>query len=219
MRGDTALAPAPLRHFVSIHAPRVRGDLQVLPSCLLDCVSIHAPRVRGDRSSGSAARHSSFNSRPSCEGRRRIGADRANVFGFNSRPSCEGRPIFASLTVTARVSIHAPRVRGDSRRERGARCAAVSIHAPRVRGDRRVPRGRELKRVSIHAPRVRGDLVDYATRGGSRFNSRPSCEGRPPQCEFTDGLHVSIHAPRVRGDLPEDKIAAIEAAFQFTPLV
>ena len=80
-----------------------------------------------------------------------------------------------------KVSIHAPRMRGDaypaSARLRGD---AVSIHAPRMRGDLVAADLLVKALVSIHAPRMRGDFsIIYSRKAG---------------------WAVSIHAPRMRGD-------------------
>ena len=59
------------------------------------------------------------------------------------------------------------------------RGAPVSIHAPHARGDQELLRGLRGLRVSIHAPHARGDrLAPRRLRRRSRFNPRPSCEGR-----------------------------------------
>ena len=86
------------------------------------------------------------------------------------------------------------------------------------------PRSRFFGDVSIHAPHARGDLkYSVSSVFNGRFNSRPSCEGRPALqmienarvgFQFTPlmrgatmllygqrvGMVVSIHAPHARGD-------------------
>ena len=114
-----------------------------------------------------------FNSRPSCEGRPAHRGGRKPDSSFNSRPSCEGRPTHKAMLESAWFQF-TPLVRG-------------ATPAPFVRLD---------YSVSIHAPRARGDWSRARSSTRSRFNSRPSCEGR----------HVGQHLR-----------AAVR--FQFTPLV
>ena len=119
--------------------------------------------------------------------------------------------------------------------------ARVSIHAPRARGDAAAARYAADDNVSIHAPRARGDKVGSQRVNQIRcFNSRPSCEGRHSldvlQHLFIVSIHaprargddraiplgslipVSIHAPRARGDERNTKTLEVQM-FQFTPLV
>ena len=56
-----------------------------------------------------------------------------------------------------KVSIHAPRARGDVAPPARPVHARVSIHAPRARGDADLKSTKEGSKVSIHAPRARGD--------------------------------------------------------------
>ena len=147
---------------VSIHAPRMRGDGGVpepVPGGVV--VSIHAPRMRGDGSRAcrlslqpcfnprpshegrpyhpgvNSDVTSGFNPRPSHEGRRSgVVAFRPLAPRFNPRPSHEGRPgCTRSSSIGARVSIHAPRMRGDAKARHLRVRNPVSIHAPRMRGD------------------------------------------------------------------------------------
>ena len=56
----------------------------------------------------------SFNSRPSCDGRPRLGVRFALHDSFNSRPSCDGRPFRrVRVKVDIIVSIHARLATGD----------------------------------------------------------------------------------------------------------
>ena len=76
-------------------------------------VSIHAPRARGDLPFLRAAYPGQFQFTPLVRGATLI-QDNSNVpRGFNSRPSCEGRLNAKSIWDSVRVSIHAPRARGD----------------------------------------------------------------------------------------------------------
>ena len=136
---------------------------------------------------------------------------------FNSRPSCEGRRSLCWQGFAHQVSIHAPRVRGDSlvvprrlcssfnsrpscegrRPLDGVRRGVLGFNSrPSCEGRHSQPVEKLESQVSIHAPRVRGDATSSCASCAMRFNSRPSCEGR------------HLRAPRSR-----------RAAFQFTPLV
>ena len=120
---------------------------------------------------------------------------------FNSRPSCEGRREKLARLPVVYVSIHAPRARGDTQSKGLTAFVVVSIHAPRARGDHFSP-PREKQAAFQFTPLVRGATcapprADPTTR---RFNSRPSCEGRPSSGAADVLAGVSIHAPRARGD-------------------
>ena len=100
------------------------------------------------------------------------------------------------------ISIHSPRMRGDSavgthdaRRADfnplpshegrlaidpiGSDILDISIHSPRMRGDDRDAVPVRLQVISIHSPRMRGD----STRNGAATS-----------------VSISIHSPRMRGD-------------------
>ena len=148
-------------------------------------VSIHAPHARGDNTPYGPV----------------IG-----VSSFNPRPSCEGRPVFyAVLHVAVVVSIHAPHARGDVRGRRRGRGRPVSIHAPHARGDP-APRARGVPRqkfqstplmrgataapghavperlVSIHAPHARGDRIAASASARFPFQSTPLMRGATARC-------------------------------------
>ena len=100
------------------------------------------------------------------------------------------------------VSIHAPRARGDPPDKVAPQKWRVSIHAPRARGDRPRPGRRDMRKFQF-TPLVRGATHPASDTGSSsRFNSRPSCEGRHKHLEPHSRRYVSIHAPRARGDWP-----------------
>ena len=62
-------------------------------------------------------------------------------------------------------------------------------------------------------------VVGAAIRDRRGFNSRPSCEGRHPIIlRSPQQTEVSIHAPRVRGDWKQ-VVGMFPRGFQFTPLV
>ena len=159
-------------------------------------ISIHAPRVRGDLTPSNFSQETKdFNPRPSCEGRPSSGLPSLRTANFNPRPSCEGRLYSFALVVMRLISIHAPRVRGDTmdyasflfcsdfnprpscegRRRAVLRSMAtrISIHAPRVRGDREVKQRFQNRDISIHAPRVRGDSAFPSTVILGLFQSTP----------------------------------------------
>ena len=71
MRGATGIHGFSVNgDFVSIHAPHARGDISQLVVIPVMYVSIHAPHARGDTMIVFGLFvQSSFNPRPSCEGR------------------------------------------------------------------------------------------------------------------------------------------------------
>ncbi len=84
------------------------------------------------------------------------------------------------LHISHFVSIHAPRVGGDTDPGVYASVQVVSIHAPPCGGRPVIPNHREgVLVVSIHAP-VWGRRTSKADcRGWKRFQSTPPCGGRP----------------------------------------
>ncbi len=83
----------------------------------VSCVSIHAPRVGGDRSlMGDNTHRTSFNPRPPRGGRPDFDQVYAYfTYRFNPRPPRGGRPPHIGRIEAHRiVSIHAPRVGGDT---------------------------------------------------------------------------------------------------------
>ena len=106
------------------------------------------------------------------------------------------------MGLQGKISIHSPRVRGDTRTRlppswpsnfyplpsgegrHGSTVGAaegigISIHSPRVRGDSMIIRDQRGAIISIHSPRVRGDQAQF-------FHHKKTM--------------ISIHSPRVRGD-------------------
>ncbi len=228
MRGATVLGlGASPSVEVSIHAPHARGDKDIASYFNVTLVSIHAPHARGDRSSASPrCGSSSFNPRPSCEGRReRAVADAERPAVSIHAPHARGDLRGLARPASEPVSIHAPHARGDDEGAVGHRPVQVSIHAPHARGDGTAYYLPDRSNVSIHAPHARGD-VRHATCDSlsAGFNPRPSCEGRPERTNKYMASHmfqstplmrgatcsvmvfilwvgVSIHAPHARGDL------------------
>ena len=180
--------------------PLVRGATSItfIEPCFL--VSIHAPRARGDQGFARLRRGNRFQFTPLVRGATSRRYAENSLRSFNSRPSCEGRRIFNPEWIKTVVSIHAPRARGDQtgmvRQDfqrfqftplvRGATADRINWLVPIF--------------VSIHAPRARGDRTWLYYRVFQCFNSRPSCEGRPTDSVTSSLTIVSIHAPRARGD-------------------
>ena len=97
---------------------------------------------------------------------------------FNSRPSCEGRPVLVVSVGFDDVSIHAPRARGDRRMAKSTTGSQFQF-TPLVRGA--TPRSTSpLRSARFNSrPSCEGRPVTRCVRPLSRgFNSRPSCEGR-----------------------------------------
>ncbi len=168
-------------------------------------ISIHAPRVGGDP--GQVRRHNGrrhFNPRPPCGGRQMLKLSDIFLRRFQSTPPVWGATLDTQANgVLIYISIHAPRVGGDTTRSHfkgwqkyfnprppcggrlEERAAFSSIgpfqSTPPVWGATTGPcsmfRGRG---ISIHAPRVGGDLALLPLR--------------------FQGATISIHAPRVGGD-------------------
>ncbi len=170
-------------------------------------ISIHAPRVGGDLSSPVPVRAlRDFNPRPPCGGRHGKRVAKTDGKLFQSTPPVWGATAARRYgTFDRGISIHAPRVGGDTlffegdaiaeafqstppvwgateRVVRRGSHGRISIHAPRVGGDFVAPRDNvRLTVISIHAPRVGGD--ERIVRGIFillYFNPRPPCGGRPP---------------------------------------
>ena len=118
------------------------------------------------------------------------------------------------------VSIHARHATGDAyRREIVRLYGGVSIHARHATGDVFNLDQIEGLSVSIHARHATGDFHLRRTRLGSpRFNSRPSCDGRPV---LLDGhgalLDVSIHARHATGDIYYEKCRRRDDSFNSRP--
>ena len=102
---------------------------------------------------------------------------------FNPRSPCGERQRidYIAFRLSA-ISIHAPRVGSDIRRDAGDKNEKnISIHAPRVGSDLSRVSCRCAATISIHAPRVGSD---QAILGG-----------------FAAAVIISIHAPRVGSDI------------------
>ena len=149
------------RTFLFQSTPSVwRATVRDLEGEYIEVISIHALRVEGDAwPSWSAATSGNFNPRPPCGGRRVHVLYVPTHNQFQSTPSVWRATLRAQvLPAPLRISIHALRVEGDTRK--GGLFmpyADISIHALRVEGDSRtssIPRKRPY------------------------FNPRPPCGGR-----------------------------------------
>ena len=194
---------------ISIHAPRVGGDPKG-PRRYggRGRISIHAPRVGGDANFRECRRQNvlfqstppvwgatipasvrcfcdlRFQSTPPVWGATRdLGDGHVPVTYFNPRPPCGGRPTSApAQEPEINISIHAPRVGGDSR---WGPCIPPTRHFnPRPPCGGRLPQDvvRLIQQgISIHAPRVGGDCTPTPSQPSRNyFNPRPPCGGRLP---------------------------------------
>ena len=150
---------------ISIHAPRVGRDYEYCVQNVRAVISIHAPRVGRDgrtdnphftvlpfqstrpvwgattRSASLLRRAKNFNPRAPCGARRRS-KRRTTWFSmnFNPRAPCGARHVLAALVhASFEISIHAPRVGRDRRRQaRGVLPAHFNPRAPCGARHRRV---------------------------------------------------------------------------------
>ena len=104
------------------------------------------------------ARTVCFNSRPSCDGRPNVRTPRSWKWRFNSRPSCDGRPASSRVVVSS---------------------AAVSIHARHATGDLNDEAARLYPSFQFTPVMRRATREVRMPSWPDRFNSRPSCDGRP----------------------------------------
>ncbi len=102
------------------------------------CVSIHAPHARGDSISFFDLNYElTFQSTPLMRGATSNPTACADArSSFNPRPSCEGRRLAESVSSTSDKFQSTPLMRGATRGwGRAGTCVRVSIHAPHARGD------------------------------------------------------------------------------------
>ena len=210
------------KKLVSIHAPHARGD-KTLVMVIQTILFQFTPLMRGATGSeASSIRRTCFNSRPSCEGRHAVAGvlllahvsihaphargdqEQQEQFlehMFQFTPLMRGATSYAFYEIIRKVvSIHAPHARGDLCSSRFVASRSVSIHAPHARGD---TEGHFTMRGAVFqfTPLMRGATPNSrATSEAKRFNSRPSCEGRPRPNYAQCADSVSIHAPHARGD-------------------
>ena len=107
-------------YWISIHALRVEGDFQSEQNHYCDKISIHALRVEGDSDFAAVAvvLHRVFLSTPSeWRATSHFSSNaRSSYSDFYPRPPGGGRPLASALAAAGiKISIHAPRVEGDTR--------------------------------------------------------------------------------------------------------
>ena len=183
LRGATARSFSFLRYSLFQSTPLLRGATIYKIHHVPDRrVSIHAPLARGDLLALiSLVGFSSFNPRPSCEGRRIAGMVRemrkvsihaplargdvallnpsTKDKSFNPRPSCEGRRLLLFLRQLFQLFQSTPLLRGATVfKITNINHENVSIHAPLARGDAEYHQISLELNVSIHAPLARGDF-------------------------------------------------------------
>ena len=101
---------------------------------------------------------------------------------------------------------------------RGA--AAVSIHARHATGDKKNFKFFNFAIVSIHARHATGDpRRTSCCRWTRRFNSRPSCDGRPNLSQFRVALLVFQFTPVMRRATEVRARTQGRLQFQFTPVM
>ncbi len=126
---------------------------------------------------------------------------------FQSAPLVRGAIRFIPGEFDSKVSIRAPRERGDYTDRQIRKLASVSIRAPRERGDMADMAAVAVFRVSIRAPRERGDAPTPRVQVVDEFQSAPLVRGAIVDSTKPIGLsEVSIRAPRERGDKFADGI-------------
>ena len=145
---------------ISTHAPLARCDEEEMKMAMDFEISTHAPLARCDSEPADKfPGNRNFNSRTSCEVRRRKRERMRKLTYFNSRTSCEVRLDKMMHTPLAQlISTHAPLARCDTSRAKSRR---------------------RVFAISTHAPLARCDRPDRRRAGpGRNFNSRTSCEVR-----------------------------------------
>ena len=145
--------------------------------------------------------HLSFQFTPLVRGATTILSTVLGVKCFNSRPSCEGRLVLPAVAVRHIVSIHAPRARGDEILL-NVNSPVLFQFTPLVRGATHLRR-EHCRPVRFNSrPSCEGRPArSWRSIRTTGFNSRPSCEGRPLSAFKRVHAVVSIHAPRARGDI------------------
>ena len=140
----------------------------------------------------------SFNSRPSCDGRRYADIFRTSPKCFNSRPSCDGRP--------EAVADHPPR--------------DVSIHARLATGDfipQSIPLG--LFFVSIHARLATGDRSVRQLAASATFQFTPVLRRATASIYLPLLFWLFQFTPVLRRATRTRLTASAIRTFQFTPVL
>ena len=191
-------------------------------------------------------RPSDFNPRPPCGGRPAPGIASSFSFRFQSTPPVWGAtsssplmsfmvlfqstpPVWGATAAVAAVghlpeaiSIHAPRVGGDSKLSMVPNCSPIFQSTPPVWGAT-CPDAAEVRRPRHFNPRPPcGGRRTWALRPQMPcyFNPRPPCGGRPEHGTSPELLTIiSIHAPRVGGDPVTAFFRVWSWLFQSTPPV
>ena len=174
-----------------------------------------------------ARRHSHFNPRPPCGGRRKLGLYAEDPDEFQSTPSVwRATAHQPSRSSSEAISIHALRVEGDLRLGAPRVSHEISIHALRVEGDQEIVAQWHTLLEFQSTPSVwrattsvlnpwwslrfqstpsvwRATSASTSTRRAAEFQSTPSVWRATPDLNPQRGAHlISIHALRVEGDPP-----------------
>ena len=153
-------------------------------------ISIHAPRVGRDKASSSIAPEVSyFNPRAPCGARLRRFWPWLGKSTFQStRPVWGATRIIPFTTRLAQFQSTRPVWGATVDQILRVRFSGISIHAPRVGRDGRKDQGGLSQWISIHAPRVGRDApFPSGTGPSSDFNPRAPCgarQRRPIMCKI-----------------------------------
>jgi len=228
---------------VSIHAPRMEGDNRGMNESYSERVSIHAPRMEGDlQGQAFLARAFSFNPRPPDGGRlytesfQRSGKNRFNprppdggrhqhykrgkaLVSFNPRPPDGGRPDFRLGLLDGIVSIHAPRMEGDTGHK--TTCAGLPRFNPRPPDGGRPTFPSNLGSPSTFQstpPGWRATQFRVVGLDTLEFQSTPpGWRATPPACSTSTAYSFQSTPPGWRATSGKDKAKQPKAKFQSTP--
>ena len=131
-----------------------------------------------------------FQSTPPAWGATPASGNNALFWWFQSTPPAWGATFWADVFERPfNVSIHAPRVGGDSSLSEAGGGTLVSIHAPRVGGDRSLSLAVVVEsRFNPRPPRGgRRELLGWAIKEIRCFNPRPPRGGRRARCTSNTG--------------------------------
>ena len=193
--------------FISIHAPRVGGDVRARSVAVRLLVFQSTPPVWGaTRCSLSPWRWTPFQSTPPVWGATWSMVSRYPMNRiFQSTPPVWGATF--SIRFASRIqliSIHAPRVGGDSNRKRSKKVRYNFNPRPPCGGRLCLHGSHPLSmNISIHAPRVGGDSLCFLSSSHKHlFQSTPPVWGATFYADmWAICFQISIHAPRVGGDM------------------
>ena len=139
-------------------------------------VSIHAPRARGDAYSTIPMMTTSFNSRPSCEGRHQL-LEGLVVHLFQFTPLVRGATDLIMIGLNFMLFQFTPLVRGATRDPGAARRRYCFNSRPSCEGRHSHDADIIANVVSIHAPRARGDDERHAMSCACMFQFTPLVRG------------------------------------------